>query len=117
MHNSREPSLVPTISQKPSFVPSISVEPTDKPSLIPSASPTLSTKPTNAPTGESATIIDLKPCRYSRECLSSFSSETYDENACLKDEGNDVVVGSCKPGVSFVILFRICRKQQENISI
>lgn len=106
MHHSREPSLVPTISQMPSVVPSISAIPTDKPSLIPSSSPTESTMPSDAPSGENATIIDLKPCRYSRECLSSYpsiESTSADPNACLKEEGEDV--GVCKPGVSLFFYY------------
>ena len=102
MHQSREPSLVPTISQMPSVVPSLSAMPTDRPSLIPSSSPTVSIMPSDTPSGENATVIDLKPCRYSRECLSSYpsvESTTADPNACLKDEGENV--GICKPGVSF----------------
>ena len=98
IHQSRVPSSSPSKSQMPSSEPSMSVAPSDKPSILPSLNPTVSSEPSNFPSSYGATIIDGKPCRYSRECFSSFSSEAYDDNACLKDL--EEPIGLCKPGVS-----------------
>eukprot|EP00979_Chaetoceros_neogracilis_P017510 scaffold10231_cov289-Chaetoceros_neogracile.AAC.1 len=79
IHQSREPSIYPSISQNPSVSPTVSIEPSLLPSDKPSALPSESSAPSQFPSA-SRTIIDNKSCRYDGECKSNIC--TRDEQEC-----------------------------------
>ena len=88
IHQSRQPSDVPSMSQAPSFLPSASVQPSDTPSILPSFLPSTTSRPSEFPMEANGSILDDMPCRYENECKSGLCT----------------VERQCKAGVSPCIM-------------
>jgi hypothetical protein len=109
IHQSREPSIYPSISQNPSVSPTVSIEPSLLPSDKPSALPSESSAPSQFPSA-SRTIIDNKSCRYDGECKSNICTGdeqecqeglcSIDKKACTEGSCDEINM-KCSIGVSF----------------